>query len=104
MLATDRSHVLREIMTLPDGGHPVGPRRLRRPARQDPVRDGMNKGLTIRTGQTHVRCTEPFCADRGGHIDPWFVVTHPVRLEDGPEMYRKFRDKQDGVIKVVLRP
>jgi threonine dehydrogenase-like Zn-dependent dehydrogenase len=31
-------------------------------------------------------------------------VTHPASLEDAPEMYKKFRDKEDGVIKVVLRP
>jgi threonine dehydrogenase-like Zn-dependent dehydrogenase len=39
-----------------------------------------------------------------GEIDPSFVVTHPASLEDAPEMYKKFRDKEDGVIKVVLRP
>ena len=39
-----------------------------------------------------------------GEIDPSFVVTHPASLEDAPEMYKKFRDKKDGVIKVVLRP
>ena len=39
-----------------------------------------------------------------GLIDPSFVVTHPASLEDAPEMYKKFRDKQDGVIKVMLRP
>jgi len=39
-----------------------------------------------------------------GKIDPSFVVTHPASLEDAPEMYKKFRDKKDGVIKVVMRP
>lgn len=39
-----------------------------------------------------------------GEIDPSFVVTHPASLEDAPEVYKKFRDKKDGVIKVVLRP
>jgi threonine dehydrogenase-like Zn-dependent dehydrogenase len=39
-----------------------------------------------------------------GEIDPSFVVTHPAALVDAPEMYKKFRDKKDGVIKVVLRP
>jgi threonine dehydrogenase-like Zn-dependent dehydrogenase len=33
-----------------------------------------------------------------------FVVTHPASLEDAPAMYKKFRDKKDGVIKVLLRP
>ena len=39
-----------------------------------------------------------------GEIDPSFVVTTRASLEDAPKMYQKFRDKQDGVIKVVLRP
>jgi threonine dehydrogenase-like Zn-dependent dehydrogenase len=32
------------------------------------------------------------------------VITHKVSLEQGPEMYKTFRDKQDGCIKVMLRP
>ena len=39
-----------------------------------------------------------------GQIDPSFVVTHRVPLNKGPEMYKTFRDKQDGCIKVVLYP
>jgi threonine dehydrogenase-like Zn-dependent dehydrogenase len=39
-----------------------------------------------------------------GDIDPSFVVTPPASLEDAPAMYKKFREKEDGVIKVVLRP
>ena len=39
-----------------------------------------------------------------GEIDPSFVVTHPASLEDAPEMYKQFRDKKNGVIKVILRP
>jgi len=39
-----------------------------------------------------------------GDIDPSFVVTDQASLEDAPAMYQKFRDKQDGVIKVVMRP
>ncbi len=37
-------------------------------------------------------------------IDPSFVITHEVALVEGPEMYRIFRDKQDGCVKVVMRP
>ena len=37
-------------------------------------------------------------------IDPSFVVTHTASLEDGPALYKTFRDKQDGCVKVVLRP
>jgi threonine dehydrogenase-like Zn-dependent dehydrogenase len=39
-----------------------------------------------------------------GDIDPSFVITHRAKLEDGPELYKTFRDKQDGCIKVVLKP
>jgi len=37
-------------------------------------------------------------------IDPSFIVTHQVALQDGPGMYRTFRNKQDGCIKTVLKP
>jgi len=66
----------------------------------------MNKGLTIRTGQTHVnRWTDDLLRRiEEGQIDPSFVITHTVRLEDGPEMYKTFRDKKDGCVKVTIRP
>jgi threonine dehydrogenase-like Zn-dependent dehydrogenase len=41
---------------------------------------------------------------RDKQIDPSFVITHTVGLEQGPAMYKTFRDKQDGCIKVVLKP
>jgi threonine dehydrogenase-like Zn-dependent dehydrogenase len=66
----------------------------------------MNKGLTIRTGQTHVnRWTDDLLRRiEEGQIDPSFVITHRVGLEAGPQMYETFREKQDGCIKVVLKP
>ena len=66
----------------------------------------MNKGLTFKMGQTHVqRYTEPLLEKiEAGEIDPSFVITHEVPLEKGPEMYKTFRDKKDGCIKVVLKP
>jgi threonine dehydrogenase-like Zn-dependent dehydrogenase len=39
-----------------------------------------------------------------GDIDPSFVITHTAPLEKGPELYKTFRDKKDGCIKVVLKP
>jgi len=39
-----------------------------------------------------------------GEIDPSFVITHTASLADGPDLYKTFRDKQDGCIKVVLKP
>jgi threonine dehydrogenase-like Zn-dependent dehydrogenase len=66
----------------------------------------MQKGLTIKSGQTHVqRYLEPLLkmvAD--GKIDPGFIITHRIGLKEGPEMYETFRDKKDGCIKVVIHP
>ena len=66
----------------------------------------LNKGLTIKSGQCHVhRYLEPLYEHiRKGDIDPSFLITHRVMLDDAPEMYRTFRDKKDGCIKVVLKP
>lgn len=71
-----------------------------------PIGPAMNKGLTFRMGQTHVpRYHEPLLRRiEAGEIDPSFVITHTVPLDRGPEMYRTFRDKEDGCIKVVLKP
>ena len=107
MLETDRPHVLREMMYV---CRPAGV--LSVPGVYGGLLDKipfgmvMNKGLTIRTGQTHVnRWTDDLLRRiEDGQIDPTFVVTHRVGLEDGPEMYETFRQKQDGCIKVVLRP
>jgi threonine dehydrogenase-like Zn-dependent dehydrogenase len=57
-------------------------------------------------GQTHVRRWTDDLSRRivEGEIDPSFVITHQAPLEDGPGMYRTFRNKQDGCVKVVLKP
>jgi threonine dehydrogenase-like Zn-dependent dehydrogenase len=70
-----------------------------------PMGQLMNKGLSVRTGQTHVnRWTDELLDHiQEGHIDPSFVITHTAPLEQGPEMYRVFRDKQDSCVKVVLK-
>ena len=66
----------------------------------------MNRSLTIRTGQTHVqRYTRSLLARiEKGDIDPSFIITHRMKLEQAPAAYRMFRDKQDDCIKVVLTP
>jgi threonine dehydrogenase-like Zn-dependent dehydrogenase len=91
---------------LPHGRHAVGARRLRRHDRQDAVRIGDEPGITIRTGQTHVQRYTQLLLEKieAGEIDPSFVITHRAPLDDAPELYRKFRDKQDGCIKVVMTP
>jgi len=107
MLETDRPHVLREMAYV---CRPAGT--LSIPGVYGGLIDKMpfgmvmQKGLTIRTGQTHVnRWTDDLLRRiEEGQIDPSFVITHKVKLEDGPEMYKTFRDKQDGCVKVVLTP
>jgi threonine dehydrogenase-like Zn-dependent dehydrogenase len=107
MLESDRPHVLREMIYV---CRPAGT--LSIPGVYGGLLDKipfgavMNKGLTIRTGQTHVnRWTDDLLRRiEEGQIDPSFVITHTVGLEEGPDMYKVFRDKQDGCIKVVLKP
>ena len=66
----------------------------------------VNKALTIRSGQTHVqRYMKPLLERiEAGDLDPSFVITHRVRLDEVPEMYETFKNKQDECIKVVVRP
>jgi threonine dehydrogenase-like Zn-dependent dehydrogenase len=66
----------------------------------------VGKGLTMKTGQTHVqRYLAPLMKlIEDGKIDPSFLVTHRIGLEEGPEAYKTFRDKKDGCIKVVIKP
>ncbi len=107
MLATDRAHVLREAIyccrkagTVSVPGVYIGfPDKL-------PFGAAMNKGLTMKMGQTHVAKYHTMLLDRieAGDIDPSFVVTHRLPLAQGPKAYETFRDKKDGCIKVVLIP
>jgi len=64
------------------------------------------KGLTIKTGQTHMhRYMRPLLARvEAGEIDPSFVITHRLMLDDAPQAYEMFRDKEHGCIKVVMQP
>ncbi|AZZ43602.1 glutathione-dependent formaldehyde dehydrogenase [Pseudomonas sp. Choline-3u-10] len=107
MMETDRPHVLREMIYV---CRPAGiisiPGVYGGLIDKIPFGAAMNKGLTFRMGQTHVnRWTDDLLKRiQEGQIDPSFVITHSVSLEQGPEMYKTFRDKHDGCIKVVLKP
>ena len=104
---SDRPHVLREMIYVcrPAGVISI-PGVYGGLVDKIPMGQLMNKGLTIRTGQTHVnRWTDDLLRRiEEGQIDPSFVITHTVGLDEGPEMYKVFRDKQDSCIKVVLKP
>jgi threonine dehydrogenase-like Zn-dependent dehydrogenase len=71
-----------------------------------PMGSAINRGLTFRMAQTPVQRYLPKLMARieKGEIDPSFVITHTASLADGPDLYKTFRDKQDGCIKVVLKP
>lgn len=107
MLESDRAAVLREMIYV---CRPAGilsiPGVYGGLIDKMPMGALMNKGLTIRTGQTHVNRWTDDLVKRidDGQIDPSFVITHRAGLEQGPEMYKTFRDKKDNCIKVVLRP
>jgi threonine dehydrogenase-like Zn-dependent dehydrogenase len=71
-----------------------------------PMGSAINRGLTFRMAQTPVQHYLPILMERiqKGEIDPSIVITHRGSLEDGPDLYKTFRDKKDGCIKVVLKP
>ena len=106
-LGTDRPHVLREaILCCRKGGTLSIPGVYIGFLDKIPFGAAMNKGLTMKMGQTHV----PRYHQRllpmieAGDIDPSFVITHRLTLDDGPDAYKTFREKQDGCIKVVMTP
>ena len=66
----------------------------------------INKGVTVRTARQHGQRYAPELLDpvADGEIDPSYPTTHEFSLSEGPEAYRMFREKEDGVIRAVLRP
>jgi threonine dehydrogenase-like Zn-dependent dehydrogenase len=66
----------------------------------------MNKGLTMKTGQTPVhRYLRPLLEHiQNGKIDPSFVITHSLSLEEASHGYEIFKHKKESCIKVVLKP
>ena len=107
MTANDRGHVLREMIYVCRGGGTLSiPGVYSGLIDKVPFGMAMNKGLTFRMGQTHVRRWTDDLTRRieQGEIDPSFVITHSASIEEGPGFYRTFRNKQDSCVKVVLKP
>ena len=106
-LATDRLHAFRTaIMACRPAGIVSVPGVYGGLLDKVPFGAAMQKGLTIRTGQTHVNryIHDLMRRIEDGEIDPTFVITHRAGLDQGPDLYKTFRDKEDGCIKVVLHP
>lgn len=66
----------------------------------------MNKVHTFKMGQTHMQWyIRPLLKEiENGTIDPAFIITHRLSLDDAPDAYEKFRDKENGCIKVLMKP
>src|SRR5712691_8901467 len=106
-LATDRLHALRQaIQTCRKGGTVSIPGMYGGFLDKVPLGAAFAKSLTLKMGQTHVhKYLRPLLARiEQGDIDPAFVITHRLRLDDAPQGYAIFRDKKDNCIKIVLRP
>ena len=71
-----------------------------------PIGALMNRGLSIRSGQCHVqRYMRPLLERiQNGDIDPSFIITHTLSLDEAPKGYELFKHKQDDCLKVVLKP
>ena len=103
----DRPYVLRQaIMACRKGGTVSVPGVYGGFIDKMPLGQLMNKGLTMKTGQTHMmRYMRPLLGRiEKGEVDPTFIISHRVPLSKAPEMYRTFSEKQDNCTKVVMDP
>jgi threonine dehydrogenase-like Zn-dependent dehydrogenase len=106
-LETDRPYALRQaIVACRKGGIVSVPGVYGGFIDKMPIGAIVNKGLTLRSGQTHVhKYLRPLLERiQNGEIDPSFVITHRLKLEDAPHAYKIFKKKEDNCIKVVLKP
>ncbi|HWE47796.1 MAG TPA: zinc-dependent alcohol dehydrogenase [Caulobacteraceae bacterium] len=106
-LGTDRTHALREvIMACRKGGRVSIPGVYGGMADKFPIGALMEKGLSVKTGQTHVqKYLRPLLEMIGeGKIDTTFLISHRLPLEDAPRGYKMFKEQQNEVTKVVLKP
>jgi threonine dehydrogenase-like Zn-dependent dehydrogenase len=106
-LETDRPIALRQaIMACRNGGTVSIPGVYGGFLDKMPFGAIVNKALTLKSGQTHMqRYLKPLLElIQNGKIDPRFVITHTLSLDEAPRGYKTFRDKQDTCIKIVLKP
>lgn len=107
MLETDRPHVLREaIRACRKGGRVSVPGVYGGFVDKFPVGALMEKGLTLRSGQTHVQRYLPQLLNliRDGSLDTTFLISHRLPLEEAAEGYRLFSEDQNETTKIVLKP
>jgi threonine dehydrogenase-like Zn-dependent dehydrogenase len=106
-LVTDRTHGLRQvIIACRKGGRISIPGVYGGVTDKFPIGALMEKGLSVKSGQTHVQKYMPQLLQMilDGELDTTFLISHRLSLEDAPEGYRIFKEKQNEVTKVVLKP
>jgi threonine dehydrogenase-like Zn-dependent dehydrogenase len=106
-LGTDRAHVFRQVLlACRKGGRVSVPGVYGGVADKIPIGAFMEKGLTLRTGQTHMqRYTKPLLEMiEQGKIDSTFLISHRASLEQASEMYKHWHDDQNRYTKIVLKP
>lgn len=106
-MATDRTHAIRQaIIACRKGGRVSMPAVYGGFVDKFPLGALMEKGLTLKTGQTHVQRYLPalLSAIQEDKIDTTFVISHRMPLELAAEGYKMFHDQQNEVTKIVLKP
>ena len=106
-LGTDRPHALRQaILACRKGGRVSIPGVYGGMADKFPIGALMEKGLTVKSGQTHVQKFGKQLLEMigEGKLDTTFMISHRAGLEDGPQMYRHWHDEQNDYTKIVLKP
>ena len=106
-LETERPHALRQAITCCRNGGVVSIVGVYGGmVDKFPIGSLMNRSLTVRTGQCHVhRYMRPLLEHiEDGRLDPTFIVTHRLGLDQAPDAYETFKEKDDECVKVVLTP
>ena len=106
-LGTDRPHALRQaVLACRKGGRLSIPGVYGGVADKFPIGALMEKGLTVRSGQTHVQKYMPLLLNLilEGKIDTTFLISHRLPLEEAADGYKMFKEEQNECTKVVLEP
>jgi len=107
MLETDRPIVLRQaIQSVRKGGTVSLPGVYGGLLDKVPFGSAFGKGITMKMGQTNMHTYMKPLLERieKGQIDPSYIISHRISLEEAPEMYKVWRDKQENVTKIVIDP
>jgi len=107
MLGTDRASVLRQaIQAVRKGGTVSIPGVYGGLLDKVPFGAAFGKGITMKMGQTNMHTYMKPLLGRieKGQIDPTYIISHRISLEDAPEMYKVWRDKEEKVTKIVIDP